>query len=120
MEDTKYCYSLQHASIEVSRLRETLFEGDMYTDIDKFIQLVNEQIEEYVYIYEIMDRTKKDEEYYQNSEKISEFIKNNKLINYLDYYPITRENLQHACENVYIYYDKDCCWGLLIYKHKIV
>lgn len=106
MTDNQYGFSLQYVSVENYKLRDFIFNGDIYTNGDKFVSYVNEQIIDCVYDMEDVDITKLD---------MSEFTSNYNL----DCYPITIESLNNMVDD-YIYYPDDCSWGWVICKHRII
>jgi hypothetical protein len=108
--DNKYGYSLQYCSIEDYKVRDQVFEGNIYTNINDFIIYVNSELNEAIYCYELDE----------NQEKILTFTKEQSKYN-LPCYPITKEYIENYIKDYeYIYYPDNAHWVYLIVKHKII
>lgn len=102
-----YGYSIQSLSIEDWKIRDKLFTGDIYTDIDAFIKYANAFVEEHIEANEDVDVSEID---------MKEFV--SKRENNFENYPLTRDNLAEATD---VYWDSNnYTWSIIIHKHTII
>jgi len=102
----QYAYSLQWHNTENYKIRDRVFEGQVYTDLDKFIHHVNEEIKEGILDYEDIEL-----------EEGQTFTNDNSKY-YLDCYPITKEYINNINCYEYVYYSDT--WAYIIAKHTII
>lgn len=104
----QYGYSFQWHNIENYKIRDRVFEGNIYTNIDKFIHYVNEEIKNAILDYEDIELD--DEQIFTNEQ--SKFN--------LDCYPINKDYINKIKDYDYLYYNNNCTWAFIIAKHKLI
>ena len=116
-QQPRYGYSYQLLSVDNFKLRDQVFINNIYTNIDLFVECVNNELDEYIKCYEGFEEIENENEYYTAIETFTK----EKSKHFLECYPITKEYILSLSNYFdYVYYDKQGYWALAIIKHTII